>query len=527
METHDIQQGSPAWHKFRAEHFGASEAAAMLGLSPYKTRSELLHEKVTGITKEVNAGTQVIFDRGHETESACRPLIEVIIGDELSPVTLSDGSLSCSCDGLNFDGNIAWEHKQFNAKLFASIMDKVLPEEFQPQCQQILMITGAERLMFTCSDGTPDRCASMWVLPDTTWFTRIRAGWAQFTLDLSSYSAPEVIQAAVATPTMGLPAVTIQVNGEISLIDNLSIFGEKLKEFVGAINKTPDNDQGFADAEAAIKTLEKAQEALEAAESGALAQVATVDEMRRTVALYVELARTTRLSLTKIVKERKDELRLKAIRSGQDALADHILTLNKRLGKVQMPPVSSDFPGVIKGLKKLDSLRNEIDTELARCKIEANAIADRIEINLNTLAEKGKDCMFLFHDFAQLVSKPNGDFMDTVNARISAHKEAEREREEAHRVAHEKQMETERERIRTEEQARAQEAERQKQAAVVPEVPAPTTTAPPATQPRPSSAAVQPDKVTAFMQTRQFSKKEYPMVREILEAFVKFCDEPF
>lgn len=70
MTVHDVQQGSPEWHALRAQHFCASEAAAMMGVSPYMTRSELLRQKATGIIPEVDAATQRRFDDGHATEAA-------------------------------------------------------------------------------------------------------------------------------------------------------------------------------------------------------------------------------------------------------------------------------------------------------------------------------------------------------------------------------------------------------------------------------------------------------------------------
>ena len=47
MKTLDLIQGSPEWLAARAQYFTASEAPAMLGLSKYKTRQELLREKAT------------------------------------------------------------------------------------------------------------------------------------------------------------------------------------------------------------------------------------------------------------------------------------------------------------------------------------------------------------------------------------------------------------------------------------------------------------------------------------------------
>ena len=51
MKTHDLIQGSPEWLAYRAQHFNASDAPAMMGCSPYKTRAQLLAEMHTGIAE--------------------------------------------------------------------------------------------------------------------------------------------------------------------------------------------------------------------------------------------------------------------------------------------------------------------------------------------------------------------------------------------------------------------------------------------------------------------------------------------
>ena len=73
MKTHnDLIQGSPQWHAHRARHWNASDCPAMLGCSPYETRQQLLHRMHTGITPEVDAGTQRRFDDGHRFEALAR-----------------------------------------------------------------------------------------------------------------------------------------------------------------------------------------------------------------------------------------------------------------------------------------------------------------------------------------------------------------------------------------------------------------------------------------------------------------------
>jgi predicted phage-related endonuclease len=99
MKIHNLIQGSPEWMAYRAQHSNASDAPAMMGVSPYKNRAELLREVHTGLAAEVDAGTQMRFDNGHRAESLARPLAEEFIGAELYPVTGSAGKLSASFDG--------------------------------------------------------------------------------------------------------------------------------------------------------------------------------------------------------------------------------------------------------------------------------------------------------------------------------------------------------------------------------------------------------------------------------------------
>ena len=42
MKTLQLNQGSKEWHEHRSTHWNASDAPAILGCSPYKSRSELL-----------------------------------------------------------------------------------------------------------------------------------------------------------------------------------------------------------------------------------------------------------------------------------------------------------------------------------------------------------------------------------------------------------------------------------------------------------------------------------------------------
>ncbi len=110
-----------------------------------------------------------------------------------------------------------------------------------------------------------------------------------------------------------------------------------------------------------------------------------------------ELARVTQRATEKLVKARKEEIRGEILTGGITAMREHIADLNARLGKPYMPKVPTDFAEAIKSKRTVDSLRSAVNNELARAKIEASTIANRIQINLGkTLRELASAQAFLF-----------------------------------------------------------------------------------------------------------------------------------
>jgi putative phage-type endonuclease len=457
MITSNVQQGSSAWLELRRTHDTASEAPAALGVSKYTSRTALMHQKFTDEVETVGSAKQAVFDRGHEAEALARPFAEKIIGADLYPTTGTlevDGlKLLASLDGATMDEEIIWEHKLWNASLAEDVRNGTLDPHYTVQMDQQLRVSGAKKCLFMVSDGTEENMVWCWYVTSEEKQSALIAGWKQFNADLALYVPPEVIVPPVAAPQMGLPAVAIQVNGSIKLVDNLDKFGAALTAYVDRINKKPESDQDFADLEATVKTLKNAEDALDAAESSALAQTDSIDAMRKTVALYRETARTNRLLVEKLVKAEKENRRTAIVSEAAAELVTHVKKLNERLGKPYLPSIAADFQGVVKGLKSLDSMKDKVSTELARCKIAANESADRIQANLTTLRELASEHTFLFADTAQLVLKANDDLTALVKSRIADHKAAEAKREEETREG-----------IRAEEQAKAEKEAADRQA---------------------------------------------------------------
>lgn len=426
----NLQQGTPEWNAARAKHYTASEAPAMLGTSNYMTRNELLHQKSTGVVKDVDHNTQRLFDRGHEIEAFARPLAEAFIGSELFPVTATDddGWLLASFDGLTMCESTAWECKTSNSRLRAAIDSGVLPDSHWPQVEQQLLISGAERCIFTISDGTEEGTRHLEYRSNPDRRRALIDGWKQFESDLHGYAPAEVKPEPAAEPQMQLPAVSVNVSGAIAVTDNLRTFGDALKAYVDRINKQPQTDDDFATLEAQAKDLKRAEDALTTAEDNALGQAADIDTLRKTVSHLREIARQARLSAEKIVKAEKENRKNAIIHAAIVSIRDFSTQIEaSRFAPIlpmSMPDVYADFFGVAKGLKTLSSIQNAVDTELARAKIDASSISDKIAGNLRIIQEQ-EEHRHLFADYRQLALKDEDDLRAVIAQRIAAYEEHE------------------------------------------------------------------------------------------------------
>lgn len=456
--THDLVQGSPEWDQFRLVHRGASEAAAALGLSKKVQRNELLRMKHTGIAREFSDWVQKnILDNGHEVEALARPHVEAALGEDLYPVTCSRGMVSASCDGLTLDDRIALEHKQWNEELAALVREGIVPDEHMPQCQQILMVTGAEEVRFVVSDGTPEKMVWAVVRPDRAWWERIAAGWAQFDKDLASYVPPaEEPPKPTGRAPESLPALRIEITGAVTA-SNLAEFKANALAVFAGINRTLTTDAEFADAEKTVKWCGDVEDRLKAAKEHALSQTASIDALFKTIDDISAESRRVRLDLDKLVTARKAAIKLEIVQEGKAAYEAHEAALRAECGcwTVLTPP---DFAGCIKGLRTVDSIRNAVQTTLANAKIKADESARTIRAALAALDEESKGHEHLFRDRLIFIHMIPEAVRLMVRDRIAKHQEAEQAR--AAELA-----EKERERIRAEEQAKAEREAREKIAA--------------------------------------------------------------
>lgn len=430
MKVLNYVQGTPQWLEARAKYYTASEASVMMGAFPGVTRNDLLRAKYNGGEKEVSTFVQEkIFDRGHEVEAETRPVIEAELGEDLYPcmVVDDDGFLSASLDGMTMNRKTLWECKQWSESKATHIREAgtVPPVDFW-QVQQQLLVTGAERLLYTVGDQSdPETAARVWVEPVEEAFVRLRDGWNQFGEDLADYTPPADAPEAVGHTMESLPALRVEVTGQVTA-SNLAAYKEHALAVFESINTELSTDQDFADAEATVKWCKDVEDRLEGAKQNALSQTASIDELFRTIDDLKESARQKRLELNKLVTARKAAVRDEIRSSADRALAEHMQGLEQRLeDRVRLPKPEADFAAAMKGKRTIASLRDAVDQVLANAKIEANATADQVQRNLKVFDELAKSYYTLFPHINELVLKAADDFEATVKLRIGEHEAAQ------------------------------------------------------------------------------------------------------
>lgn len=433
MLHHELDQGSPEWHAYRATKFNASDAPAMLGLSKYKSRNDLLLELKTGLTADIDSATQKRFDDGHRFEALARPVAERIVKGDLYPVTGSNGIYSASFDGLTMSEDIAFEHKTLNDAIRACNSADDLAEMYLVQMEQQLLVSGAEKCLFmaTTWNGADELIEEkhFWYEPNAERRQRIIDGWAQFKIDLDNYVPIQVIEKPKAHAIEDLPALFIHARGEITT-SNLKEYGEALAIRLAHVRSIAlVSDQDFSNAKEAAKNLRNGIEQAKLAKAAMLSQTATVGETASLIDAWCEDMRLTALQLEKNVEREDKAKKLVMINEAQGEFTSVIQYLEDKVRPIRLNISMPNFGDAIKGKSKFSSMQDAIDTLLANSTAQAKRIQLEISEKQEYIGVVAEGYDFLFADLQQIIFKADDDFKLLVNTRIKTHREAEAERE--------------------------------------------------------------------------------------------------
>lgn len=445
--VHQLKQGSPEWHLYRAVHFNASDAAAMLGCSPHQTRDELKLRLHTGLTADVDPRTQARYDNGHRIEALARPLGEDVLCDELVPMVVSRGKLSASLDGAVPFANPSvilftriWEHKQLNDALREVMVEGAtgadLPKYYRVQMEQQLICSDAEDVLFTASDWDGDtliEARHVVYVSDPDLRAEILAGWQLLEEEMVSF-VPQMAGAIVIARTYAaMPALQFEVSGDLEVKHNLPVYLQALEAFAAAAPKKPTTDQEFADAVSAGRKGREIAKVAVSAKADLLRRTGSLNEAMGVLDQIETLGTELGKAQEKLVERRKEEVKAEMTRTARDMLAAEVESLNAELGEELITPIGhvvGEFAEAVKNKRSFDSMQASVNEALAALKISYRQRAILLHTNLDVLGALDKKHSHLFNDKATILTKAPDDFVALVKVRCS-----EFDRDEEVRIA--------------------------------------------------------------------------------------------
>lgn len=148
----DIEQEGDAWHAFRADGLGGTDAGILLGLNPYESVDSIYSAKALNTsTKEFSDHGIAAMEHGKSLEDTARQTFSKIIGMEFNPTCAIHKDFSfirSSLDGISNDYTTLLEIKcPFRQQSFSKHLNGILPY-YYAQAQHQMLTTGAELLYF-------------------------------------------------------------------------------------------------------------------------------------------------------------------------------------------------------------------------------------------------------------------------------------------------------------------------------------------------------------------------------------------
>lgn len=425
--VHDIQQGTDEWLEFRACHFGASDAPAMMGESSHCSRSELIEWIKFGKSKESTYFAKKLQRRGHELERQARDgFVEVVVGCDMRPAVMSLGKLSASLDGRSPDGKIIMEHKSLNDGIRAAGCVEMLPLRYLIQMEQQLHVSGAEKCLFVAS-GEGEAVVHYWYESDPVLLARILAGWDVLLEDAKNYKRAPVEDAAVIEVVADFPVIAAKVNGSISIIDNFGDVESSVNDFLAnKLIKAPIDDSDFANLDNQIKAIKRAEDMLKQAGNDVISQAEAVAEFMKRKTSLENALQSARLSAEKIVKDRKASIKQDEIDRGAAEIRAYMDSRSKDM------PIGTDLdvlgPGILdvsdftKNLKTIKSIKERISVGVSERKVTINQFIDDVTAKVNWMDKTYPEMRLVVPDLARIVTLDEGEFRAEVKSRVERYR---------------------------------------------------------------------------------------------------------
>lgn len=193
MRIIEVEQRSPEWLALRRSKIGASDCAAVLGKSKYRSPRSVWRQKILGETGAINPAMQKGIDLEPEALEHCRQLL----GLPFEPIVCVSEEypwMLASLDGWDGRNGIVLEIKCVGKKTFDDVDSGRIPTDYEWQVQHQLAVTGAQSAFLCFYYKTDDRIRSIEIAiaPDPEMIEElVRVEGVFYREHMQSYVEPE------------------------------------------------------------------------------------------------------------------------------------------------------------------------------------------------------------------------------------------------------------------------------------------------------------------------------------------------
>ena len=147
----DMEQGTSEWHALRKTKITATDACAIMRVSPWKTRMQLYEEK---ISDSVSSYTNTAMQRGLDLEPIARDLFWLKTAIDMQPKVVIKEWAMASLDGISACGRYILEIKCPGEVDHEIALNRKIPDHYYPQLQHQMYVCDVHfAYYFSFKDG--------------------------------------------------------------------------------------------------------------------------------------------------------------------------------------------------------------------------------------------------------------------------------------------------------------------------------------------------------------------------------------
>jgi putative phage-type endonuclease len=190
----EMQQQTPEWLEMRRSKIGASDASAIMGISPWKSAYELWLDKM-GLTETTYRSPAM--QRGIDLEQEAREEFENLTTIKFFPKVLVNPDIPwqmASVDGISEDGKTIVEIKCAGKLDHAIALNNLVPEKYMPQLQHQMCVCNVDSMYYFSYLGQNENNAIVYVYRDDEYIEKLLEKEQEFWQCMQTFTPPPLTE---------------------------------------------------------------------------------------------------------------------------------------------------------------------------------------------------------------------------------------------------------------------------------------------------------------------------------------------